>query len=110
LSLSFSACSSTSDPQPVDASDVDGTVSVTVDASASVDANCDPSLTYASFGMNFFATYCNRCHFWDQESAQLDGQVLTDVAGTQTFMPPSAPFPVAAERMQLVQWITCGAP
>ena len=107
LSLT-AACSSTSGLSPVDASIAE----TTVVADASIDANCDPSLTYASFGMSFFGTYCNRCHGWDQESAQLDGQVILDAAGAGTgaFMPPSVPFPTTGERMQLSQWISCGAP
>ena len=71
---------------------------------------CDPSLTYASFGMAFFATYCNTCHSWDQQSAQTSGEVIVGAAGTGTFMPPGDPRPSPQERAQLTSWITCGAP
>ncbi len=110
----MAACWSSNETSSSDGSDVRGDdashADTTVAADGAVEATCDPSLTYASFGMNFFHTYCNRCHFWDQESAQLNGQVISDAAGTETVMPPSVPFPTAGERSQLVQWITCGAP
>jgi hypothetical protein len=98
------ACSSSSGISPVDAGDEASTTG------APPDANCDPSLTYASFGMDFFATYCNRCHAWTQQAAQQSGSALEDFAGTSTSMPPSAPFPTSDQRMQLVNWIDCGAP
>jgi cytochrome c5 len=100
-SIVTTACSSSSGGAPIDAG---------VEASRSTDADCDPALTYASFGMDFFATFCGRCHAWTQESAQLDGDLLAGAAGTSTAMPPSAPFPTPGQRMQLVQWIACGAP
>ena len=71
---------------------------------------CDPSLTYASFGMTFFGTYCARCHGFDQQSAQLSGSVIVSAAGTGTFMPPSDPKPSPLERQELTSWIDCGAP
>ncbi len=99
------ACSSSSGISPVDAG-----ITGAPDTSRVIDANCDPSLTYASFGMDFFAAYCNRCHAWNQESAQFAGSTIVDFAGTSTSMPPSAPFPTPDQRMQLVDWISCGAP
>jgi cytochrome c5 len=102
-------CSSSSGMLAVDAGD-DMTATGPPDTSPAIDANCDPSLTYASFGMDFFATYCNRCHAWTQEGAQLSGNAIADIAGTSTGMPPSAPFPTPDQRMQLVNWIDCGAP
>ena len=71
---------------------------------------CDPSLTYASFGMQFFATYCAGCHAWDQQSAQDFGTAIVGAAGTGTYMPPVDPRPSPQERQQLTAWITCGAP
>ena len=106
--VTATACSSSSGIVAVDASDA-GTGGAP-DTAPAIDANCDPSLTYASFGMNFFATYCNRCHLWDQESAQLSGNTIEEFAGFSTSMPPSAPFPTTDQRMQLVNWIDCGAP
>lgn len=69
-----------------------------------------PALTYASFGKDFFATFCGRCHIWTQESAQRDGDTIASSAGSGTAMQPSAPFPTPDQRTQLVQWISCGAP
>lgn len=105
ITTTMTACSSSSGSAPVDAA-----VEVAVETGRSTDVNCDPALTYASFGMDFFATFCGRCHIWTQESAQLDGDAIAGAAGSSTTMPPSAPFPTADQRMQLVQWISCGAP
>jgi hypothetical protein len=80
------------------------------DAADATDGGCDPSVTYATFGMPFFATYCWRCHTWDQGSAQESGDVISSAAGTGTFMPPVDPLPTVAERARLVSWIACGAP
>ena len=102
-------CSSSSGSPPVDAGP-DVSTSGAPDTARVIDANCDPSLTYASFGMDFFATFCNRCHAWTHEGAQLNGSTIEDYAGTTTSMPPSAPFPTPDQRMQLVNWLDCGAP
>jgi hypothetical protein len=104
-SMTITACSSSSGGAAVEVP-----VDAAVETGPSRDANCDPALTYASFGKDFFATFCGRCHFWTQESAQLDGDLLAGAAGTSTSMPPSAPFPTPDQRMQLVQWLSCGAP
>jgi len=71
---------------------------------------CDPSVTYATFGQAFLATYCRRCHIWDQSTAQESGDLLAGAAGPGGFMPPGAPVPTDAERARLVSWIACGAP
>jgi hypothetical protein len=105
----IAACSSTTGISLVDAGN-DTSTTGAPDTARAIDANCDPLLTYASFGMDFFATYCNRCHVWTQETAQLSGTTIEDFAGTSTSMPPSAPFPTSDQRMQLVNWIDCGAP
>ncbi|HEY7374193.1 MAG TPA: hypothetical protein VIF57_18670 [Polyangia bacterium] len=73
-------------------------------------AGCDPSLTYASFGMAFLDTYCVRCHGFDQQSAQTAGAAIVGAAGTGTFMPPVDPRPSDQERQELTAWINCGAP
>jgi len=83
--------------------------------SGSVDAgdggpSCDPSVTYATFGMAFFATYCGQCHLWDESSAQQSGYIISAAAGPGGFMPPSAPLPTDQERARLTAWIACGAP
>jgi len=107
--MTLAACSSSSGSAAIEAR-VDAAVEVGVDTVPSIDANCDPALTYASFGKDFFATFCGRCHSWTQEAAQLDGETIAGAAGTSTSMPPSAPFPTPDQRTQLVQWIACGAP
>ena len=108
----LAGCSSSSGLTAVDAGDAgdDTTATGMPDTAPTFDANCDPSLTYATFGMNFFASYCNRCHAWNQESAQLYGGTIADYAGNSASMPPSSPFPTPDERTQLVNWIACGAP
>jgi len=80
-------------------------------ADSGIDApNCDPSVTYASFGMAFFATYCSACHQWTQMSAQDVGSAITYAAGPGGFMPPGPPTPTDDERARLATWIACGAP
>jgi len=101
IALLTAACSG-SDPAPLDASDA----SIPDDGSI----GCDPSLTYANFGMAFLQTYCSRCHGFDQQSAQISGDAIVGAAGTGTFMPPSDPRPSPRERQQLTAWIACGAP
>lgn len=84
-----------------------------IDAGSDTDndgPNCDASVTYASFGMTFFETYCGRCHRWDQGSAQESGDILSAAAGPGGFMPPADPRPTDQERARLVAWIACGAP
>ena len=105
-------CSSASGIAPVDAADAQttGGPDAANDSNDSNDLNCDPSLTYATFGMNFLDTFCNRCHAWTQQGAQLARDAIAGAAGTATAMPPSAPFPTRDQRMQLVQWISCGEP
>jgi len=106
LSLIVAACSSATSLAPSDAGDTDTVVAT----DASPDTGCDPSITYASFGMSFLDTYCNRCHAWTQEAAQLGGSAISNAAGPGGFMPPGVPIPTGAERQELVQWIDCGAP
>jgi hypothetical protein len=71
---------------------------------------CDPSVTYASFGQSFLDSYCNRCHAFTQQVAEISGSALSAAAGTGTFMPPTDPKPTAAQRHELAAWIACGAP
>jgi len=75
---------------------------------------CDPpALTYANFGMAFLDTYCNRCHGFTQQSAQLSASALYGAAvsgGASSFMPPVDPKPSLADRMRLGEWLNCGAP
>jgi len=107
----FTAGCSGSDPAPPDAGD-DAAAPDASDAFVPDDGaiGCDPSLTYANFGMAFLQTYCFRCHGFDQQSAQSAGSAIVSAAGTGTFMPPTDPKPSPQERAQLTAWIACGAP
>jgi hypothetical protein len=72
-----------------------------------------PQITYANFGMAFLDTYCNRCHGFTQQSAQLSASALYGAAvsgGASSFMPPVDPKPSLADRMRLGEWLNCGAP
>jgi hypothetical protein len=118
LALVSGCSSSASSLAPNDGGDLD-TLGVVQTDGASPDMgedagdaglSCDPSLTYATFGMTFFATYCGSCHRWDQVSAQESGGLLIAVAGPGGFMPPVDPRPTDAERARLAAWLTCGAP
>jgi cytochrome c5 len=90
------------------------------------------TLTYANFGQAFFATYCQRCHASSVTGAARMGapsdhtfdmvqdiQLLTEhidelaAAGpdaVNTEMPPDGAKPTEAERLQLGEWLACGAP
>jgi len=88
-------------------------------------------LTYQSFGADFFARYCLACHNellvgdlarsdapTDINFNRLDGirafqKRIRMRAGVQGDMPPlllAVPRPGEQERVQLIQWIDCGAP
>ena len=90
------------------------------------------TLTYESFGRNFFETYCVRCHastlvgvarngapnghdFDTLAGAQLeivhiDQQAAIGPNRENRFMPFSGtPVPTDEERRQLGEWIACGA-
>lgn len=97
-------------------------------------ATCPPTsnLTYATFGMGFFDTYCQRCHGSTVVGAARNGapddhvfDTLTDIsvmkehidkaaaAGATVVnkaMPPSGTAPSDAQRRQLGEWLACGAP
>jgi len=81
-----------------------------VDAASAPDTamSCGPTLTYASFGAGFLATYCGGCHGWTQASAQQEGSVLSSVV-TSGAMPPGGGVP-ASQRQEFADWISCGAP
>lgn len=94
------------------------------------------TLTWASFGQTFFATYCTRCHAstlvgvtarggappglnWDDHATvMMNASRIDRVAGAgpamvNTFMPFDAATggaaPTEAERRQLAEWLVCGA-
>jgi uncharacterized membrane protein len=90
------------------------------------------TLTYENFGMEFFASFCVRCHSetpedgsrhgaprgldWDEiETVRLHAETIDAMAaagpsGVNTTMPPSEPFPTSAQRRDLGEWLACGAP
>lgn len=77
----------------------------------------DSTLTYDNFGKQFMTDYCTECHsnYGTVTGIRKDlvGIDETSAAGpdaTNTSMPPSAPYPTAAERMLLGEWIACDAP
>jgi uncharacterized membrane protein len=89
-------------------------------------------LTYANFGQAFFTAYCQRCHastvtdlarmgapadhtFDTAEqiralSHHIDELAAAGPAATNTEMPPDGAMPTGAERLQLGEWLACGAP
>jgi uncharacterized membrane protein len=97
-------------------------------------ATCPPAstLTHGNFGQQFFSTYCLRCHtkslIGTQRSgapvgfnydsaveiralaAKIDGQAAWGPTRTNTSMPPNGDKPTPEERMQLGEWLACGAP
>ena len=97
--------------QQPDAAPADAAGDGSAGADASSDAlACDPTVTYASFGMAFFQKYCGRCHIWDQAAAQEQGDIIVGAGGPGGYMPPGPPSPTDQERQQLASWIACGAP
>jgi uncharacterized membrane protein len=80
-------------------------------------------LTYDSFGADFFAAHCNRCHsnassgaprafnFDTHEDIRRHAaRIFVRAAGPNTSMPPGPNDPPAAERDMLAEWLACGAP
>jgi uncharacterized membrane protein len=98
------------------------------------EATCpeESDLTYDSFAKKFLADYCLRCHSTsvtgaarmkapddhnfdtyadvDLLSAHIDQLAGSGPAGTNTVMPPSAPFPSEEDRKKLSEWIACNRP
>lgn len=104
-----------------------------VDASGAV---CPPSYTrtWETYGETFFSTYCTRCHStanvgasarmgapaglnWDVHDLVIENRELIDHAAAggplrvNDFMPFSGePIPSDAERIELGEYLACGAP
>jgi len=79
------------------------------------------AVSYANFGQAFLASYCVSCHGGDHAERGIDlssesgvaayAQSVVAVAGEGSSMPPGgAAAPSSAERAQLVEWLSCGAP
>lgn len=102
---------------------------VTPDTSACAQSK----LRYDGFGEEFFGAYCTICHSstlkgrdrngapvgynWDQiesvreHSAEIDEVAAAGPAEVNDFMPPGQyPAPTVEERLDLGEWLACGAP
>jgi cytochrome c5 len=92
----------------------------------------DETLTYENFGMDFFESYCTRCHSedltgsarhgapigfnWDdidavrENAERIDKMAAGGPVVVNTIMPPNDPRPSDEERQALGEWLVCGAP
>lgn len=92
-------------------------------------AECDPSLTYESFGMMFMTSYCTSCHSstltgtarngapegedYDTldgvlaAAEHIDAHAAAGPDATNEEMPPSGAMPTTAEREMLGAWLAC---
>jgi hypothetical protein len=83
--------------------------------------------TWDTFAMEFFATWCTRCHGstltgpdrngapvgydWDVEATVRSFlPEIRNAVGVQNFMPFNPPDPSCDERQQIVRWIDADAP
>lgn len=123
-------------PAPADAPSHDAPARdtpVPIGSSGAICPEGGTSLTWASFGETFFATYCTRCHAtsvvgstarmgappdlnWDEHAtvmanaARIDRVAAAGPRMVNTFMPINGLVPSEAERRQLAEWLACGAP
>jgi hypothetical protein len=83
------------------------------------------SLTYSNFGKNFLDRYCQTCHasdapdrkgapsaysFGDPESVQRHRvRIFERSAAENDTMPPGPDDPPLALRLELAEWLACGA-
>ncbi|MFO0729172.1 MAG: cytochrome c [Myxococcota bacterium] len=83
------------------------------------------TLTYESFGRDFLASWCQRCHgaagpyrkgapsnydFGTQRDAQAWApRIFARSAMSNTTMPPGPDDPPEADRKKLADWLACGA-
>lgn len=92
----------------------------------------DSTLTYENFGKQFMDTYCVDCHdsaktgsarhgapaFHDYDTVlgvrqtidHVDEYAAAGPNAVNTIMPEDDPRPTEAERQQLGEWLSCGAP
>lgn len=83
--------------------------------------------TWDTFAMDFFATWCTRCHSttldgpdrngaplgynWDDEASVRDHlDEIRAAVGVANFMPFTPPDPSCADRQRIVRWIDADAP
>ena len=78
----------------------------------------DPqTLTYANYGAQFMSDHCTECHKSGDERPYLDTQARVQAAANQVIaeavyhsaMPEDGSL-TNAQRVELGQWLTCGAP
>jgi hypothetical protein len=92
-----------------------------------------PSVTYESWAQGFFESYCTRCHSstlvtnserngatphanWDDlptikaYASEIDAYAAGGPNGINRIMPPSDPRPSDDDRVELGEWLACGAP
>jgi len=88
------------------------------------DYPCPPggtTLTYDNFGKQFFQNYCVTCHggpngyssraFTDIDTIRVQAaEIFKNAARDNTTMPPGPYDPPQAERYELGEWLSCGAP
>lgn len=87
------------------------------------------TLTYDSFGEDFMASYCTRCHSSEREGSarndapsehdfdtlagvlssadEIDEHAAAGPEAVNTFMPPNGDTPSEEERRRLGQWLAC---
>lgn len=105
------------------------------EAGAPTGSVCPPAgsdLTYENFGSGFMAAYCTDCHGAARvgadrqdapvgldfdtvaeiraEADEIDAKAAAGPDATNEIMPPVPEAPTMAERMQLGEWLACGAP
>ena len=127
VSTTASCAADTSDAQPYTTP-----ISPITDLSSGATCPAASPLTYDNFGAMFFASYCLQCHslsipvgpmrqappdrnFDDLPHVrmlahQIDQQAAAGPSGVHEVMPPLDPKPTLPQRMQLGEWLACGAP
>jgi len=74
------------------------------------------TLTWSSFGHGFMTSYCAGCHsggrlaLTSQAQVQASAGTVDSMVQSGSMPPRGAPSPTSAERANLDQWLSCGAP
>jgi len=119
------------EPAAHEAGEDDGCIDDVEEFGPPTESTCPPgsTLTWESFGQEFMATYCTRCHastltgdarqgaplYHDFDTLDgvlavadhVDRKAASGPAATNELMPPSAPTPTLEERQQLGEWLAC---
>jgi uncharacterized membrane protein len=92
-----------------------------------LDTTCNDAattLTWSNFGSDFMGRHCIVCHntsaraqagvrLHTVEGVRRNARLVSSTAGTGRSMPIGSndePLPTDAERAQLTEWVSCGAP